>query len=297
MNSIPFDPKRFLRLLAAVIAAVPLFFLIVTAWLAFQYTQYLLYVPCQGDFASLAELGYPTEAVTLRSADGVTLRGWYTPGTTHPETAIIVISGHAGNTRAALPDAQLVAEEGYSTLIYEHRVCADPSLPASTGPHEARDSLAAVETLQTRPDVQTIGVLGFSEGGTASLLAAADEPAIDLVVAIGGYSSLREDILEPDNPSLGWYERLIRRVVLWWMPLRGVSLHSADPEAVIRSIDPRPVLLIYGEHEASHGETLYAAAGPNIDLVIIPGVGHGGYRANYEPYHQAIVTFLEEHTP
>ena len=85
----------------------------------------VLRVGCVGPRASLEERGYDSIAVEFPSRYGTQLRGWYAPGSKHPEIAIIVMTGHGGNTWFALDDAAILADAGYSTLIFEHRSCAD----------------------------------------------------------------------------------------------------------------------------------------------------------------------------
>lgn len=282
-----------LRLGAAALVALPLLLLLSVGWQAKLLVHQVLYPGCHGEHTNLDRFGFGSEAVTFASRQGPELRGWFTQGETRPEVVIVVLPGHAGNTCFTLADAAMLARAGYSTLIYEHRACADSTLAASTGPHEARDLLGAVEYLAARPDIDHIGVLGFSEGGTASLLAAAQEPRIEAVVAMGGYASLEDDILEPEVEH-NWHEHLVRRMVLWLMPFEGVPPEEARPVDVIDQIAMRPLLLIYGEHEARHGRALYAAARDPKQLWIVPGAGHGDYAlAAPDEYEARIVAFFD----
>lgn len=246
---------------------------------SWNYSAEFLHPGCQGDRASLAERGFPSDPVSFKSRSGPTLRGWFARGSAHPEVALVVIPGHAGNTRAALEDAEIAARAGFSTLIYEHRSCADPSLAASTGYWEAYDLLGAADYLKTRSDVRHIGVWGFSEGGTASLLAASKDPAIEAVVAMGGYSSLKADILDEDQ-NLRPLDWLDRRFIVAAMGIQlGVPVEASSPIDVISAISPRPLFLVYGQYEAENGRALYSAAAEPKELWIVPGTGHGGYLA------------------
>ncbi len=284
---------RVLRLTVFALAALAAAGVIITGVLAWAYSWVVLNPGCQGPRESLAALGYPAEPVTFASRQGYALRGWYSPGGAYPEIAIVVLPGHAGNTFYALGDAAMLARAGFSTLVYEHRSCADPSLTASTGYYEADDLLGAVDYLHTRPDVLHIGVLGFSEGGTASLLAASREPALEVIVAQGGYADLRDDLLDP-AVALPPYDRFLRRLIVVAMSVQlGVPARNASPVAVIDRISPRPILLVYGEYEARNGELLLAAAGENAELWIVPGAGHGGYHlAAPGEYEQRMVEFF-----
>ncbi len=294
MVNLTLDWKRVAKLGTAGLAAIPVFFLVWTASLAYLYTQAVLYPGCQGDRASLAEYGYEAEPVEFPSRDGPVLHGWLTRGLAHPEVVLVVLPGHAGNSRFALDDALMLTRAGYSTLIYEHRSCANPELAASTGVFEASDLSGAVDYLKMQPDIKHVGVMGFSEGGTAALLAAARDEAIEAVVAIGGYASLRADILNLGDPPQGWYDQLIRRFVLWTMLAEGIPVGEASPVDVIGRIGPRPVFLIYGEYEQGDGLALYAAASEPKDLWIVPNAGHAGYRAaKPDEYEQRIPAFFD----
>lgn len=287
--------KRIVVLVAAGIV-VALFALAAgSAWL---YTSSILHPGCQGGRDSLEAAGFASEPIEFPSHDGPTLRGWLTIGDRHPQTVIIVIPGHAGNSFAAVPEATILAKAGFGTLIFEHRSCADPSLAASTGYYEAYDVLGAVDYLKSRPRVEHIGALGFSEGGTASILAAAQEPALEATVAMGGYDSLENDILDPDA-DLSLLDRIVRRLVLVFTSIQlGIPAQGSSPVSVIGQIAPRPILLIYGEYEAETGQVLYEAAEETKELWIVPGAGHGGYQqAAPEEYARRIVTFFEKVFP
>src|SRR5258706_11070955 len=94
---------RLIRLGLFSVAAALLIVLSIMAWAAWQYARLVLHPGCQGDLANLDEAGFHSEAVTFTSRDGSTRRGWFTPSDAHRNTVIIVLPGHGGNTRFALP--------------------------------------------------------------------------------------------------------------------------------------------------------------------------------------------------
>ena len=289
------DWKRVTRLGVAALVAALLVGLSFPAYLAFQYAHHFTHVGCFGTLDSLETQGYPSEMVKFTARQGYTLRGWFAPGSRYPEAAIVVLPGASGNSQFALPDAAILAKAGYSTLIYEHRSCADPALIHSGGYYEAFDLTSAVAYLWSRPEIRHVGVLGFSAGGTAALLAAADQKNIEAVVAEGGFSSMEADALDPQSPHdpLDW---TVRRLTVFFLGVEmGVPVSKVSPLARIKEISPRPLLLIYGEREAWHGQTLYAAAGEPKTLWIVPGVGHGGYHEAYpEEYETRILNFFQK---
>lgn len=286
--------KYFARLVGFGVIALLLVLLALEFIAAWIYSYAVLHPGCIGDRASLEEAGYTSEAVEFPAPDGTMRRGWLTRGSKAPGAVIIVLPGHAGNTRYALPDAAILAEEGFGTLVFEHRSCADSRLIASTGYYEAQDIVAAVAYLQTRPGVQHIGVIGESEGGTAAVLAAAQEPGIGAVVDMGGYADLTDDILDPQAQK-PLPEALFRRMIVSTMSAQlGVPTARSSPKSVIASISPRPVFLIYGEYEAAAGQALYAAAQEPSELWIVPGAGHTGYRwVVPAEYRERIAAFFD----
>jgi dienelactone hydrolase len=251
-----------------------------------------------GERLSLAESGYPSSPVAFETGRGYALRGWFATGLTRPESVLVVLPGASGNTEFALRDAEIAAEAGYSTLIYEHRSCADPALMHSGGYFEAQDLISAVDYLASRPEVRHIGVMGFSTGGTAALLAASQDTRIEAVIAMGGFSSLEADVLEPGSRHSP-FDWALRRIVFYFISRElGISPDLIDPELQIHRLSPRPLLLVYGEDESWNGEALYAAAGDPKELWIVPGAGHGGYQDAYpSEYRDRIQAFLREAFP
>jgi fermentation-respiration switch protein FrsA (DUF1100 family) len=286
---------RFLRLLGFALGVAFLILAVLAAATPWVYAHAILNPGCQGDRASLESAGFPSEPVEFPAKDGSIRRGWFSRGSAHPEIVIVVVTGHAGNTVFALPDAATAARAGYSTLIYEHRSCSDSDLIASTGVYEADDLLSAVAYLDTRPDVHHIGVWGYSEGGTAALLAAPGEPRIDAIVAMGGYSSLENDIYNADQPAASAFDRLVRQGVAWSMSAQiGRDVATISPLEVIHRIGPRPLLLIYGSQEIFDGQLLLEAAGDSAELWVVPGAGHGQYRVLApEEYERRAVAFFD----
>lgn len=282
---------RLSRLFFVGLAFAGLLLFVLMAW---GYVHATLYTPCVGTFANLDGFGYTSEPVTFQSEGDYPLRGWFVRGTSHPEYAVIVIYGHSANTVFALPDALTVLEAGYSVLIYEHRVCAEPGRMASTGYYESLDASGAITYLAARDDIEQIAIMGFSEGGTASLLAAsrAEPGSLSGVIGIGGYSDIRADVHDEElAPSL--VGRFFRGMILVFLRLYGLPFDAGSPIQHIDEIDA-PVLLIYGSQEVFHGQQLLDAAGDNASLVVIEGAGHGGYRAVDElTYESAILAYLQ----
>ncbi len=295
MSDSPVHPRREAILLGLVaVVAVAGLIAIYFVWTANVNTHRLLYGGCRGERESLAERGYPAEDVAFRSRLGVELNGWYTEGVGYPNTAIIVIPGIGSNTCYALPEAELLVQAGYSTLIYEQHSCADSMLPDTAGPQESLGLLGAVDYLAARPGVERIGVLGFSEGASAAILAAAEEPRIEAVVAVGSYASLEDQILAV-HEGLNLHDRLVRRLMLWFIEREGVPLDEARPVDAVARIGPRPLLLIHAGCDEAAGRELAAAADPETtELWIVPEADRGGLaQFDTAAYRDRVIPFFD----
>jgi alpha-beta hydrolase superfamily lysophospholipase len=285
---------KFLRITLSVLLLSGLAVAGILIILAWGYAFVLSHSGCQGRHDSLASRGFAAEPVEFTTTAGYTLKGWYSRGSRFPEAAIVVLPGMSGDTQMALADSEILARAGYSTLIYEHRSCANFALLHSGGYLEAGDLDSAVDYLESRGDVRHIGVMGFSTGGTAALLSAAKDPRIEAVIAKG----VPTRFLTDTQPGLGpanQFGALYHRLVLKFFALQtSLSPYVTEPVDAIGGISPRPVLLIHGEYEAAAGQELYARAGEPKELWIVPGARHGGYQAaNPEEYARRVVHFFD----
>jgi fermentation-respiration switch protein FrsA (DUF1100 family) len=79
----------------------------------------------------------------------------------------------------------------------------------------------------------------------------------------------------------------------------GYGYGSVEPIRSIRSISPRPLLLVHGDRDltipAEHSRRLFEAAGEPKELWIIPEVGHcGGYFAGRPEYVSRVASFFAD---
>ncbi len=286
--------KRVARLTGFAVLAFAVGLLFVNFILAWIHTSWLVHVPCSGTLATLPETD--SEEVVFESRDEITLRGWFIRGTTQPETVIIVQPGYGSNTQAALPDAQILYDAGYSIFLAEHRSCSETDIPSGLGILEANDMLGAVDYLTERENVEKIGGLGFSAGGTALMLAAARDDRIEAVIIQGALDDFRSDVLG-DPPPHNPLERIYRQTIYWMVQARlDVEADEMRPYAEVGDVSPRAIFFIFGEFEPPRvSQALLEAAGEPTELWIVPGAGHGGYQyAAPGEYEERLTAFFAE---
>lgn len=246
-----------------------------------------------------ADDGFEFEDVTFTSPDDATIAGWYIPS--RNGAAVILLHGYDATRLSVLPQALMLAEAGYGTLLIDMRGHGQSSpVVRSMGWADVADVATAVTWLQTRDDVDPdrIGIYGFSIGGQVALRAAAQLEAIQAVAADGAGLANNKDT--PPLRSFG--ERMIRfgnGIVYRGMAWRtGLS----QPEAIIDTIAdiaPHSLFLIAAgepaEMEPRIVQFFYDHAQEPKTIWFIPGTGHGGGpKARPEEYAERLVSFYDD---
>lgn len=247
------------------------------------------------------DLSYEEVAFTAR--DGLKLRGWWIPA---PESApapaptVIVCPGQEGSIDGDTEQIVPLHQAGFAVLAFDFRGHgrSDGSL-VTLGVREKDDLLDALDYLQRQHGVGRVGVLGFSMGASAALMAAADAPQIASVVADSGYATL-----EPTLRRWAESRRIPEVVHRWFVPgalrlaslLSGSALHEASLTAAAANLRDRPVLLIYGADDpfVSPPERHFLHVSlPCSELWNVPGSEHrGAYHANPDAYNERVINWF-----
>ncbi len=239
--------------------------------------------------------GFAYEGLTLKTGDGVDLKGWYLP--TQNGAAMILLHGYGGNRLEMLNRAELLSRHGYGVLLYDERGSGESSGTRTFGWLDAADVSLALDYLQNKAQVdpQRIGVLGFSIGGQIALRAASQTDRISAIVAEEpGFARISD---APDFPTLEdkYY------AVSYWLGERWLSLRTGVPipEGVIDAlprIAPRPILFVstgqdYGRALAQH---FFDQANEPKEWWEVPETTHGGSPiARPDEYEHVVVGFYD----
>jgi uncharacterized protein len=238
-------------------------------------------------------LGRPYEQVTVTTADGLRLAGWY--DRSRNGAAVLSYPTRKGK----LPQARMLIRHGYGVLLVDARgYDGSQGDPDVFGWDDTRDIDAAVAWLQHQPDVHDgrIGGIGFSVGGEMMLQAAASNTGLKAVVSDGaGFRSVREELLRGPR---GWFTSLPEQAVQ--SAALAVMNGTAPPPSLkdlVSRISPRHVFFIYAGHGAGGEEytpDYYRAAHAPKALWEIPEAHHtGGFQVRPREYEQRVVGFFD----
>ncbi len=229
-------------------------------------------------FQSPAEYGLEFEELTFKAADGLRLKGCWIPAT-GSDRAVIILHGHGGSLDGDIHRAPALHAAGFNVFLFDFRAHGrSQGRLATFGYLERQDVLGAVELLQ-HMGLKRIGLLGFSYGGMAAMLAAPICPYIHAVVTDGGPARLQTALatraVELHIPQwlagpLAWLT-----IAITSLRLRANMFHYEATRWVGR-ITPRPILFIHGELDqyCPDFNDLFAAAGEPKEVWRLAGVGH-----------------------
>ena len=286
---------RALRLILFALLALVLAYLLVQSALAWGYAYSLTHPSCRDIPQPIAGLPQPQE-VTLETRDGLALAAWYYQSANG--VALLAMGGSCGSLGGALPPVDFLVEAGYGVLQIDSRASAEPRSAVTLGGNEIMDVEAGLAFLEDRPEVGAIGAIGFSMGGVSAIRAAARYPQIEALVAEGGFYNLGADFVEPQSPKSPVRGLFLHSIALAFWANSRVNPWSISPIDDLPAISPRPLLLIYGQHEAEsgHAQAQFDAAQQPKELWIVAGGDHGrNHTVAPAEYRERVLAFFSEH--
>jgi dipeptidyl aminopeptidase/acylaminoacyl peptidase len=222
--------------------------------------------------------------VSFKTADGLTLRGWYIPSAKSTEKTLILLHGYPADKGNILP-ALAFLHEDFNLLLFDFRYLGKSEGSYSTaGAKEVEDLLAAIQFLKTR-GIKEVGVWGFSMGGAVALMAIEKAPEIRAVISESSYASLAAMALELLRIPLLNYP-IAYLVGVWAKLFLGIDVREASPADRIRNTT-LPILLIHSSADAvipfSHARLLQQALAknPNGEFWFNEQFAHGQFASDY----------------
>jgi uncharacterized protein len=250
--------------------------------------------------ATPAGRGLTYRDATFRTADGVTLSGWYLPAANR--AAVVLLHGASSTRTDVLDQAAVLARHGYGVLLFDARGHGRSGGRAMDfGWYGDADVAAAVGYLAQRPEVDPgrIGAVGMSMGGEEAIGAMAAEPRIRATVAEGATNRSYADTAWL-GAAYGTRGR-IQQGVEWLTYGVADLLTAASPplplRAAVHAAAPRPVLLIAagGNPDEARADRYIQAGSPaTVQLWVVPGAAHtGGLRSRPGEWQRRVTAFLD----
>jgi len=173
--------------------------------------------------------------------------------------------------------------------------------PITFGIKEVLELQAVIAFARKRIPNARIGLLGYSMGAVVSLLGAAGEPGVEALVLDSPFSDLRTLLAEnvrhaiklPGAPFV-WLAGLMLRL------RNGSQLSDCSPQAVLSSLEPRPLFFIHGGADeitsVNHSRRLYDNYRGPREIWIVQGAPHtGAYFADRPLYVERVAGFFARH--
>ena len=237
---------------------------------------------------------------SVRTEDGLTLRGWYHP-TDERRHLVILVHGMWSSWAEMAGLGRDLHRRGYDVLLFDLRGHgeSDPSrlFMGRRERGDLRAVLAWAKGQKFTPD--RIGWVGYSMGGSTLLMEAAQNPNIRVAVIDSPYGNLPE-LLDAQLTRYSNLPRFFNPGILTAAHLAfGVRTDDLSPIRSARSWGRRPLLLIHGEADtivpAQQARMLARALGSTCQTVMVPGVEHvEAYRMNPEHYVSRVDRFLQK---
>lgn len=281
----------------AVLAAILVLALVLCLLLAIP----LVKRQVQKDFRSPLEFTLPFEEVSFPTQDKLLLRGWWIPSPASTRT-VILLHGYAGSMDPDIRHASSLHEAGFNILMFDFRAHGrSAGRLTSLGALERRDVHAAIDFARAKGSL-SIGLIGFSMGGRAAVLAAPYPPVVKAVISDGSPARLftavtRNLQVRGIPPALS---RLLACMILVGASiLTGVNLSSNDLLNKAANLAGTPVLFIHG------GQDLYTTpaelnrlmqhSGPHAHLWSVPEAKHRNIEdTRPAEYLEQVLTFMKE---
>ena len=223
------------------------------------------------------DVGMDYEDVSIETADGVTLHGWFVAG--QSSRVLLFFHGNAGNISHRLDSIRLFRNLGLSVLIIDYRGYGQ-SGGKITESGTYRDADAAWRYLLEDRGLSAsdIVIFGRSLGASVASRLAAQHRPLALIVE-SSFTSI-PDIAQELYP---------------WLPARWMSRYSHATREYVRDVHC-PLLVVHSRNDDiipfHHGEAIFASANEPRTLLALRGTHNDAFLRDENTYMEGLRTFL-----
>jgi fermentation-respiration switch protein FrsA (DUF1100 family) len=260
------------------------------------------------------------EEIALTTPDGLTLQACYLR-TTKPRKGVLLFGLEFGSNRwACVPYCEFLREAGYDIFTFEMR--GQGKSPAQPGyeplqwvtAFEVIDFQTALAYLKKRADKDPrgIGLFGLSKGGSAGLIAAAQDDFIRCCVVDGIFAALTTMVPYMQQwifiyTRTPWLARCLPR---WYLYLAAVTAirrmererhcHYPALERRMPMLAPRPLLMIHGGADnyikPGMARALFDRAREPKEFWLVDNAKHNqSFHLAADEYKKRVLAFFDKH--
>ncbi len=313
--------------IALAVAASPFLFLfLLYVYLRWNYAQHLVRI-FEEKPLFIVPRGKPVpgaEDVRLLTSENLELSGCYLSATTPKRSGVILFGLEFGSNRwSCYAYCEQLLAAGFDVFAFESRGQGESDVQPGYEPlqwvtqDDVQDVHAALAYLKRRPDADPrgVGFFGISKGGSAGLIAAANDPYVRCFVTDGIYATfptmvpymrkwitiysnqLPQRFLQQTLPS--WYYNFVARRCVGRLQRRR-GCRYLDLEKVMSRLAPRPLFMIHGGNDTyikpEMAKELFNRAREPKSFWLVDGAKHNqAIQIATEEYHRRICEFFETH--
>ncbi|MGB9772764.1 MAG: alpha/beta hydrolase [Bacteroidota bacterium] len=246
------------------------------------------------------DFSLPSEPFSVQALDNLTLRGWIIPYRA-PRGTVIFLHGVGECKSQGLPVANLLFQNGYTTVLVDSRAHGESDGDVCTYGYREKDDLRRIiDELEVRARiVQPLVLMGISMGAAIALQTAAIEPRINGVIAEASFINLKTAVLEYEYKTIRLRSKLLQTIIVRRAErYANFSAEEVCPLSAVRKITV-PILFIHGTSDPrvsyKASELLFQhAAGPK-ELFLVQGAHHTDvWKVAGAEYEQRLLRFLEK---
>ena len=251
--------------------------LIVAVYLMQSRMLYLPNEPGRTMTMTPMDIGMDYQDVSIETADGVTLHGWFIVG--RSSQVLLFFHGNAGNISHRLNSIRQFQNLGLSILIIDYRGYGQ-SGGRTTEKGISRDADAAWRYLTEDRAISgsNIVIFGRSLGASVASWLATQHQPLALIVE-SSFTSV------PD----------IAAELYPWLPARWLSRFSHATSEYVRDVRC-PILVVHSRDDEiipfHHGEAIFASAHEPRTLLALRGTHNDAFLQDERTYIEGVRTFL-----
>ncbi|WP_177192017.1 alpha/beta hydrolase [Chitinophaga arvensicola] len=240
----------------------------------------------------------PYETVSLRTAAGLKLEGWWIPAPSAVGT-VILFHGYNGNKGSLFPEAGRFRQLGYNTFLLDFRAHGNSEgFTCSVGYKEAEDVKLAWDYIKKKGN-QPVILWGVSMGAAAILKAVPEYGLTPQKLILQCPFATLTDAVKSRMRAVHLPPTPLSQLVAFWGGVeQGFPAHRFKPENYARQIH-MPVLYFYGQQDirvtpAETQQVFSHLASAQKKLYIFPNAGHQSFCGkDADAWMKEVTAFLQ----